>query len=56
MGSEMCIRDRFENAGEIDVVFMVEARDQEAHDHSAHEGHDTEDAAAHDGHSGHKDH
>lgn len=60
VGEEINARLVFENAGEIDVVFMVEARDQEAHDHSddhsAHEGHDTEDAAAHDGHSGHKDH
>lgn len=56
VGEQINARLVFENAGEIDVVFMVEARDQEAHDHSAHEGHDTEDAAAHDGHSGHKDH
>ena len=52
VGEEINAKLVFENAGEIDVVFTVEARDQEAHDHSS----ESDDHSAHEGHGGHKDH
>ena len=53
VGEEINAKLVFENAGEIDVVFIVEARDQGAHDHSNDKG---DDHGAHESHSGHKDH
>lgn len=51
VGEEIPATLIFENAGEIDVVFNVEARKTEAEDHSDHSGHGTK--AEKDDHSGH---